>query len=225
MKTSARKTYCVLTGDVVGSTDLDRAARRRLHDTMKRAGADLRSLLGAAMPLDVDIFRGDSWQLLLTTPSVALRAALFYRASVIAHAAPVDTRVAMAVGAIDFVPSDRVSEGEGPAFRMSGRLLESDRARRLAFAAPGRAPLAPWDVVFRLLDDIIVNRWTAKRALAVTGALRGWKQARIARLWRPRISQPSVGKHLKGASWDAVESTLAAFEAQLPGDPPVLSLH
>lgn len=210
----------VLSGDVVGSSALSLDTRRRLAPTLAAATETLRAALGAAaVPLAVDVYGGDAWQLLLPRPSTSLRAALLLRAVLRSElgddrAAPVDTRVVIARGGVDFVAEDRVSRSEGEAFRLSGRTLTGLGPRRLAFVPAGRSHLHDWDVVARLLD-VIVSDWTAKQARAMVGALQGWRQDRIAALWDPPVSQPTVAGHLRSAHADTVTAAVTAFETRL----------
>ncbi|MFI5247578.1 MAG: hypothetical protein ACHQWV_03380 [Nitrospirales bacterium] len=218
MKVKTGKLYAVITGDIVASSRLSLLERVQLHEAMKRAESELKKQLGPAMPLGVDIYAGDSWQVLLSEPQTALRAALLYRAHLLASVDKTDTRLVIGIGTVDFVPRGRVSEGEGEAFQASGRLLtEGKGASRMRFAAPSHPEWDLWDVVFTLLDALIVRQWTAKRALALTGALRHWTQERITTLWKPHIRQQSVVEHLQGAGWEATEQTLDAFERSLSG--------
>jgi len=215
MEIDPRKTYAVMSGDIVMSSRLEREAREALPGVLKQAAAALREFLGDAVPLDIDVYAGDSWQLLLTRPGSALRAAVFLRAFLLDRADGLDTRIAVAIGGIDFVPGERVSEGDGEAFRLSGRLLqESDPGRRMRFASSHLSDAGTWDVAFGLLDAIITQNWSAKQARAVSGALRGWPLARTAELWDPRISDPSVAGHLRKAGWPAVERGIKYFEQQ-----------
>ncbi|MCU0870983.1 MAG: hypothetical protein MUE50_01430 [Pirellulaceae bacterium] len=213
MEIDPRKTYAVISGDIVRSSRLEREAREELPHILKQAATALREFLGEAIPLDIDIYAGDSWQLLLSSPGAALRAAVFLRAYLLDRADGVDTRVAVAVGSIDFVPGERVSEGDGDAFRLSGRLLqESDPGRRMWFASSQLPDAGLWDVAFGLIDAIISQSWSAKQARAVSGALRGWPLSKTAALWTPRISDPTVAGHLRKAGWPAVERTIECFE-------------
>ena len=89
-----------------------------------------------------------------------------------------------AVGRIDFVPGERVSEGDGEAFRLSGRLLQdSAPGQRMRFASSDRPDARLWDIAFGLVDAIISRSWSAKQARAVSGALRGWPAPKTACLW------------------------------------------
>ena len=207
------KLYAVISGDVVGSSKLPPDQRTALFGVMKEGSKLLKEWLGKDMPLVVDIYGGDSWQMLLTEPGRALAAGLFFRAyHLSATVGKCDTRVAIAVGTIDFVPGKNVSEGDGEAFRLSGQLLaEGLGKRRMGFAAADAAADV-WDVAFDLIDALVTHQWSAKRALAVSGALRGWRQEDIGRLWDPPIEQASVNRHLASAGWAAISHAVTAFE-------------
>lgn len=207
----------VLTGDVVGSSRLDETARRELPVALKKASQAARSLYGKAIPLDADVFRGDSWQLVVTDAKLGLRAAVFFRSHLHGYSPDVglDTRIAIGVGKINFVPKGQVSQGDGPAFRESGKVLESmPKSRRLALSVaeietPGG--IAP---VMGLMDTVI-ERWTEKQSLAVVGMLQGLQQSQIAELWTPPVKQPVIARHLRQAGWEAVEAGLAYVENTL----------
>ena len=209
----------VLTGDVVDSSRLTGDARTRLLEVLKGLTPVVRELAPGAVPLPIDVYGGDSWQLVLTRPSSALRIALLVRATLLAEVDPegtdpVDTRIVIARGGADFLSTERVSESEGEAFRLSGRTLADLSGRRMAFVVAGRSHLSDWDVAVRLLDTLVQD-WTAKQARTMVGALQGWRQDEIAALWSPRIAQPSVAGHLRAARWDAVDAAVRAFETRL----------
>lgn len=208
--------YAVLTGDVVDSSRLGPDQRRSLPGLLKRAAKELQRSFPKAVPHDLEVFRGDSWQLLVADPALCLRAALFFRAGVMAGSPDgtrVDTRIAIAVDRIDFVPARNVSAGDGPAYRASGEALDRlDAGVRLALVGGAEAP---WrDVAVRLVDAI-VQEWTARQARAVAGRLRGWTQGQIAEHWPEGITQQTVARHLARSHWAAIEPALAAVENSL----------
>lgn len=217
MKISPTKRYAVLTGDIVGSSKLPKTQRQTLPAAIKRAARQTRKAFPEVIPLDIEVFRGDSWQLLVSDPVRSLRVALFLRACLRSGAQRgrgLDTRVSLGIGPIDFVPASKVSEGDGVAYRASGAGLEKlPSGRFLAFSTsdfdqPGR------DTIIGLIDAIIQD-WTGKQALAVAGALRGWTQEKTAAAWPETISQQAITKHLAAAHWDAVGAALMEFERAL----------
>lgn len=221
MKSLKEKQFAVVTGDVVRSSALTPAERRRLLKVMDAGSRHVRRILAACVPLDIDVFRGDSWQMLVTDPSQALRAALLFRAHLRwqMESHHFDTRLAIGVGTADLLPRRRVSEGSGEAFRLSGLALDRMKKRRMCFSAPGCAGERALDVVVHLLDGIAVH-WTDKQAHAVIGAMQGWTQEKIARAWGdPPITQQTAAQHLDGAGWYAVARGLAEFERELSPAP------
>ena len=213
------KIYAVITGDVVGSSRLDEAARRELFDVMRLVGKELAEWLGdKTMPLPVDIFAGDSWQLLLSDPARAMDAAVFYRAGLIAEMGKkkarqkVDTRMVIAVGDIDFVPGNRVSEGEGWAFRESGRALaEKNSPHLMRLQMQSASGYSGWDSTVILLDTLLRRRLTAPRARALKEALKGHSSEEIAQGWNPPISRSAVTKHLRSVDWEQIKEVLEHF--------------
>ena len=202
MEIDPKKYWGVITGDFIGFSDLDVSVRRRMPQVMVDAGKDLCRALGPIMPWDADVFRGDGWQVLVADPAGVLRAALFFRAYIIAAA------------------------GDGGAYRASGNLLEKmDSSRhgrlRLGFANPldaltalGLPDEALMDALVRVAGAL-ADRWRSRRARAVVGALKGWSQARIAESWPTRISRQAVGKHLEHAGWHAIAHAVAVFEDKM----------
>jgi hypothetical protein len=199
--------YAVLTGDVVGSTKLDARVRRNLPAALKLASAAARSVFKKAIPLNADIFRGDSWQLVVADMRLSLRVALFVRAYLLGHLPDglgFDTRIAIGIGTITFLPKERVSQGDGSAFRKSGEVFESmPKARRMALSIEGRETPAGVGAVVTLIDALM-TRWTGKQALAVIGALQGKKQGEIGASWRPPVKQQVIARHLQQANWEAI---------------------
>jgi len=212
--------YAVITGDFIDSSKLAPIDWDRLHTVMKDSSRLLHESFTAIVPLEVDIFRGDSWQLLVLDPAKALRLSLFYRATIRAkmESPNLDTRMAIAVGNIDSIPKTRVSEGHGEAYLLSGEALDSlnrSKAANMCFAHRNDETAGTFDIIVRLIDAI-ATRWTDKQALAVSGALRGLKQEEIAeKLWEKRITQQAVAQHLSRAGWDALEKGIDFFEKEI----------
>ena len=78
MEIDRNRIYAVISGDIIRSSKLPLSERAELPNIMKQASNELRTFLAQSVPLSVDIYAGDSWQLLVSEPGEALRAALFY---------------------------------------------------------------------------------------------------------------------------------------------------
>jgi hypothetical protein len=216
MKIEKGKLYTVITGDIVGFSKLPMEKRQMLSHIMKEGSEALRKAFKGSVPLEADVFRGDSWQLLISDAALSLRGGLFFRAYLRAAmgAGKFDTRMAIAVGTVDFVPDDRVSRGDGQAYRHSGNALEQmTRGSNMCFRFPRQEIEEPLDVLVHLVDALAMN-WSEKQALAITGALQGLRQEKIGSLWKPPITQQSVNRHLQRAGWFAVEKAVVFFEKQ-----------
>jgi len=215
MKTQPDKLYAIITGDIVASSRLSSNKREMLHKVMMDSSKVLQDEFKDAVPMGVDIFRGDSWQIIISKPAKVLRLALFYKAMLRAkmESHRFNTRMAIALGHVDFIPGNRVSEGYGEAYQLSGKALESmPKASNMSFVFPGMELEKALNVVIRLIDSIS-SRWSDRQALAVTGALRGWKQEKIAeKWWKKKVTQQAVAQHLSRAGWYPVEKGILFFE-------------
>jgi len=223
MKVERGKVYAVITGDIVGSSKLKPAERKELHAALKDTSDMLTEHFKQLVPLQVDIFRGDSWQLLVIDPAQSLRIGLFFRAFLRGKmkSTRVDTRISIGVGSIDIMPEESISSGDGEAFRSSGEALESlSRTHRMTISFPQSLISnnhQALDVILKLIDAL-ARDWTEKQAHAVSGALLEYTQEKIARTWFEReISQQAVAQHLDRAGWNAVEIGLNYFTNSLSG--------
>jgi hypothetical protein len=219
MKSQRERRYAVITGDIVASSRLTVPQRSRLLKVMGESSNLLRGFLGKAVPLDVDVFRGDSWQMLVTDPPRSLRAALLFRALLRAkmQSPRFDTRLAIGIGPADLIPRRRASEGTGEAFRRSGLALDGMKKRRMCFSFPEAGTEGELDAIVHLLDGIATG-WTDRQARAMVGALRGKTQKEISASWgNPPITQQTAAQHLESAGWHAVMHGVEEFEESVTG--------
>lgn len=210
------KNCAVITGDFIGFSPLPAEARQRIYCLAVECGACMKEVFAGCMPYDLDVFRGDGWQVLFSDPAAAYRAGLFFRAFMRA-CSPVretDVRMAIGLGSVDYVPAGRVSAGDGEAFRLSGRLLESmsrQGAGSFRLAAGDRPALSALDGMVCLAGSI-AQKWTSSQARAVKGALTGMNRKQIAAGWDPPVTSQAAGRHLKRAGWPAVRHSLDVYE-------------
>lgn len=216
--------YAVISGDVVGSrrfADRGPALGDAVRVAYRQCLAAFDEALGG-MP-EVDIFAGDSWQMMTRSPALALRIGLCMRALLKAREdiPKADTRVAIGIGSVAFIDQQRLSQSQGEAFTLSGEALDRlrDRSVRMAVSLPDRwtahaaeqlfDPQGTLDTMMALLEAICAD-WTARQSAIVSRALMGWTQVEIAQ--EMSISQPAVSQSLDAAKWAAVEGALRWWE-------------
>jgi hypothetical protein len=215
--------WCIITGDIVQSSLLEKSEREHLINFFLE---DIKGLLKAFSPscefLFPNIFRGDSWQMGIFPANQALRNGLFIRTSLKTYFNGLDSRLAFGIGPILFAVEEFVSAGIGPAFTLSGDLLDNMidthmllRTTRdfLGKTKNGKAI----DLIVRYMDENI-SHWTPSQAQAVIGAMKTKQQKEIAKDWHPQpISQQAVSTHLLAANWKLVNESLIYLE-ELIGD-------
>ena len=215
------KVYAVISGDIVGSSGLLDRTGSPTKTIIERIGRITIDNFQDYLLPEIDVYRGDSWQMVSTDPARSLRIGLFFRALIKAdrEIKPADTRLALGFGSIDFLPDRGISAGDGEAFRLSGAGLDSckkDRRMCLAFPEDQESTITRGlDQMIRLLD-FQVQRWQPRQSEAVAGALLGLTQQRIAVDWvNEPVSQQTISQHLDSAGWNVIKSTLAYFESTL----------
>lgn len=223
MEVDSQSLYAVITGDVVNSSVLAPEKRERLPGVLRDSYDELRASFPGQLPLPLSIFRGDGWQMVLPAAGKALTVALSFRSRFLFRAArsrqkqkPYDLRLAIGIGGIDFIPDEATHEGDGGAFRCSGRALEEMRApHRMAFAFPGNPREEILAVVVELMDALFMG-WTPGQACAVAGSLEGLTQQQIGERWPGgAVRQQTVARHLERASFATVRSATERFEEEI----------
>lgn len=207
----------VITGDIVGSTRLPANRRRDLYDIFSILSKELRRQFPQDISYDLSNFRGDGWQLIVNRPQKSLEISLFVRTyfQFKFWDVKLDTRLAIGIGKIDFIPEENISAGDGRAYTLSGHLLESLSNVRMgvAFDANNREIIQEGITTTISLLDHIVTTWNTGQSQAVFWALHRYRQSEIAGNWQPQaITQATVSHHLNAAGWEQVQSCLIYFE-------------
>lgn len=207
--------YAVITGDIVDSSKITKKEHSLLLNTLKSAFEKATSLYadqGETIPFD--IFRGDSFQGLISHPESALEASLLIRGSLRKNqpessAVSWDARTAIGIGTIDYKPQN-ISEGDGEAYRRSGPLLDKMKThQRLSILTPWEELNEEMNVQAALLDAIIA-KWSPEQAEIVLELLEGKSRKIISQQFN--ISQAAVHYRVKGAAWSAVEKFLQRYK-------------
>jgi hypothetical protein len=166
------------------------------------------------VPAEVEFFRSDSWQVVVAEPGVALRAAMFIRASLLAEGGS-DTRIAIGIGEVRRVVRGKVSLSSGDALTLSGHALDSmSPAFRMTIAASDAVgPLAPWLPVVACLCDSLIRLWTKRQAGIVRELLLAFPSRTHAEVAdRLGVTRQNVSKSLAGAGWQSLQEALRVFE-------------
>lgn len=188
------KTYAVLTGDLIDSRKLDAAGLDRAMDRIRQLAGEFAAIHTGSIVGTVDVFRGDSWQLCLTQPTLAVTAAVFIRAGL--KSDHLDTRIGLGFGAVERLHEEQISLSTGPAFVASGQALDSltrDRALAARFPDPAPATWAVWlgEIALPLLD-LALAEWTQRESVAAYGIVSGLTQAAAAELPAARAKDGSA---------------------------------
>lgn len=207
--------YGVLTGDLVRSKAFE-AHRDRVLDKLKsvfEAAESFREKPGEFVRFS-RIFRGDSFQAVISDPADTLKIALFVRARLLMIRIPEtqpDARIGLGIGTIESLNKAKIEESDGEAFRCSGRALDGlTKYRRLSLVSPW----SDWNRQFEPLGsllDAIIQRWTPEQAEAMSYMLQGQTQQGIAR--NLKIKQPAVQQRLLTAGHFAIRDALSFFES------------
>lgn len=211
-----KKMYAVLTGDVVNSSSLSSDRRYYLYEAMQNLSTAVKQKYPREISSDLAKYRGDGWQLLVSPPRDAFEISLFMRTFIRFHfeQEKLDTRIAIAIGNIDFAPDDNISEGYGIAFTESGKLLDSLKEYRMAVTLTQNSNHLLCNFANTLIraSDALISAWTPAQCQAVHLALFGLTQREIGKRWKAgAIAQASVANHLKSANWELIKEISSLY--------------
>ena len=186
----------VITADIVGSTKIPAENRDRLPALIYELADELQ----VVSPLKVEIFRGDSFQVLVQRPEEALRVAILFRAGLrksrLLEKGSIDARMAVGIGEVSY-DAEQLSLSDGQAFVFSGREFDELKKRRLSVVTPNEEYNAELLVSTSMIDDI-VSHWSRSQSECVyLSLLTGEKQDDLAKTLNTQ--RQNVGKKLKAA--------------------------
>lgn len=199
----------VLTGDLIGSTDVEPEAIDQAMAALTGAAATMARWAGNASRFTR--FRGDGWQVYLADTALVLRATLLSLASLRANGGGLATRLSVAVGPVDRLGDTGLAQAAGPAFTLSGRNLDKMHPQwTFVYAEADRDH--HWSTAVMDLAVWQAQQWTREQAEAAARALdlpRATDQVLAAQLG---ISRQAFQSRLKGTGLVAMSSGLLAFE-------------
>lgn len=160
----------VITGDLVNSSHIATEWRQTVIDALNACVKDFSSLTTIKM----EMYRGDSFQVVVGNPELALSVAIALRAKLKASTPDKsevlwDARLSLGIGDVSF-ESENILTSDGEAFKLSGRAFDNIGKRRLCISTPWKELDNNLDLVTRFADSI-VSGWTEKQASVFYHAL------------------------------------------------------
>ena len=211
-------TYAVLTGDLVDSTKRSLTERKKLTESLSTFFDKFKARNRNSLQLKAtfELYRGDSFQVLIESPEQALLLTLLIRTYlqgkvVFANqASKNDARIAIGIGKVTYKAAT-LAESDGDAFVFSGRLLDGMKKlpNRIALKSTRRLLNEEMETNLVLLEAII-NKWTVAQAEVIHYKLQNYTEVMIAELLN--IKQPTVNERSKAASWVAIERLLKRYQ-------------
>lgn len=209
----------MLTGDLVRSRKQAIRDREQLAARIQDAFQSVKQRF-APNTYPLAIFRGDSWQMYVTDPAIALEVGVLFRTTLRMETG-LDTRIGIAIDTAGRVNASNISASTGPAFQRSGEALDTlQTPRRMRCLLPEAAKdilQLGADAVCDLADHVATH-WTDAQAQAIALRLMlttdesSPSQRDIAHHWQPEpITQQAVSKHLQQAAWPRLEAALNHF--------------
>ena len=205
----ANKHIAVLTGDLIGSRSLQGNNLTSCIKALNQTAIDLADITGNS--LHFSRHRGDGWQVVITKPEFAPRAALAFRTSLKALGKNFDSYIGIAEGIqSDPLPTD-LNEAIGQVFVDSGFALDQIKQgksdARMATSTRHHkmeALLLPLEFIF--------NGWTEKQAEAIYLNLVQKNYSMNERASELGITRQALEKRLKSAGALYVHQALQIWE-------------
>lgn len=190
----------VITGDIVNSREVNTAhwlpeLKKRLQEISE----------------NWEIFRGDSFQLLVAAEKAILCAFLIKAA--IRQIKPLDVRLAIGLGTVDYRAKE-ITQSNGSAFVFSGACFDTLKKRTLALKSHNEA----FDEVMNLvliLTAKFADEWTEAAAQAIETALCFPEDNQKQWAERMNKSQSTVNEALKRAGFDEIKQVLHYYNHQI----------
>lgn len=208
----------VLTGDLIQSRKLDNDHMRKVLDALHYTFDEIQERI-LIKEGHFEIYRGDSFQILIHEPQFALKVILILRSRLRSlfdtdkGSAKIksDARIAIGIGTIR-VQNDKIIESQGDAFERSGYELDKIIKESLTLGIK-----TPWDEVndeFKvncLFADSNINNWSSRTSECIFRyLLYDETQEKQAKYFK--ISQPAISKRFAQGNMKAMDAFLGRFE-------------
>ena len=209
--------YAVITGDVISSSTII----GNYHDVLRQIGHDIKAHLDHRFIMD--IYRGDSFQMISACPEKGLLMMLIIKAGLRSYKNEKggleeqwDARIALGIGKMDKYPRKHtLGEVSGEPFLRSGHALDQMKGEgdQLKIVTGDNRNDQEFEAVTPLIEAI-TSRWTTAQSEAVYLSL---LRQSITQFEMGQelggISQRAVGKRLEAAHFVSLKKYLNRFES------------
>lgn len=208
------ETSAVITGDISNFTQLSDPDRQRV---IRETETLIQSWV--AHPGWAEVFRGDSYQIRIDDPALALDRAIqlicwFKTRKVGDNQTELGGRISIGIGSVAYTGKS-VLDSDGEAFHLSGRNFDAmDRGTFLEISTSDPKWNKQISIVLSFIN-ILIGQWTPEQAEVIYLSLEGYTQTRMAQ--QLGINQSAVHNRLKISNWKAVRAGLD-YIIELTGD-------
>ncbi len=207
------KIFVVVTGDVRNSSVEFKNQQKLLLRRLNKIYNFVKKYFPEALPYNIDIFRGDSFQFFISDYEKAVDVAIGF--ILYAKYLKIDLKIGLGIGKVDYLKKSKISESNGEVFILSGKAFENLRKNsNLGLELSDNIDVQLIKAYLDLLD-IYLEGLSDKNAMAVFGKLVNLTQQEIALIWEQDISQQSISKHWKNVKVDKFLESLNRFSLTL----------
>lgn len=235
-----KKKVAVITGDLVNSRQISIEKREEIYAYMEWSYSCFVIQRGCFTDFKLEFFRGDSFQLLVENPEMALRVALFLRARLRAAYGKKnlqeepwlskytqksgnkklwDARMSIGIGDMEY-RSKSVITSDGEAFVLSGHELDKMKSNeRLSIKMQGVDECSLMQSQFNTLlrmSDALVQGWTEAQSQLAAECLLFPNKTQQALEKEYGIPQTTISRRKSGGHIDEILSLCDYFEKLIP---------
>lgn len=166
--------FAVITGDIIKSSKIREEERGHLLHELKISLEQINEQFIKAATPPFEIYRGDSFQIVLQQPHQALLIGFIIRAKLRGITASEkkeavnywDARISIGIGSIAYQAA-KIVESDGEAFQLSGRGLDEMKKRNSLSIRTVWPEINEEFEVACALSETIVDRWTVLQAKVI----------------------------------------------------------
>lgn len=202
----------VITADIVNSTKILDKDRKLLSEILDKI---IQKLQFVGM-LRCEMYRGDSFQVLVEDYQYAIKIAILIRLGLIKSnllgKAKLDARMVIGIGDVSY-EDNKIILSDGEAFRLSGRAFDSLGKKRILLATNNIEVDKQLNLLLAFIDDILLHISISQSRCLYESLLLNLPQKDIAKMLG--MTQPNVAKLLKASKEVLFREFLGYAEEEL----------